>query len=425
MSCEYIRNRQEVTQNQFNSRSPTVGGTVDYDYNLEYFEFAPVIRGAASVVRFKNCGFSEGVNFKNLLYTCEVTFENCDFCGDVTAIGARFDQNVRFHNCNFYGDKNLRETTFNKLADFWSSTFYTNQIFYKTDFKATAVFSMAIFHEDVLFTYALLAGKFIFSRTKFIMGLDLSQAIISGDLKLFDLKFTQAEFEAQFYGEHDLDYQDAIDRGYASGHKESNFEKGTLLKIPMTNKVHTFQILKHNFEKVGDFADSTIMRRNEKLAMRELNNARLPLNTRVNWFLRAWKYLVRKLHSFFKSDTTWKELKSNDGFILFLNRWSNNYGTDFWKGVRFTVKMALVFSAVTLILTKGFWNHVCVPCDVDWGVFSKGIGFFFNFLNPARRISDLSQLKPFLGIAYVFDFLGRIAVGYGIYQTIQAFRKFK
>ena len=27
--------------------------------------------------------------------------------------------------------------------------------------------------------------------------------------------------------------------------------------------------------------------------------------------------------------------------------------------------------------------------------------------------------------SHFFDFLGRIAVGYGIYQTIQAFRKFK
>jgi hypothetical protein len=50
---------------------------------------------------------------------------------------------------------------------------------------------------------------------------------------------------------------------------------------------------------------------------------------------------------------------------------------------------------------------------------------FINFLNPAHSINYIDELNPFYGIPYVFDFLGRIAVGYGIYQTVQAFRKFR
>ena len=64
-------------------------------------------------------------------------------------------------------------------------------------------------------------------------------------------------------------------------------------------------------------------------------------------------------------------------------------------------------------------------CEFDLNVMGYTIKQFINFLNPAHSINYIDELNPFYGIPYVFDFLGRIAVGYGIYQTVQAFRKFR
>jgi len=46
---------------------------------------------------------------------------------------------------------------------------------------------------------------------------------------------------------------------------------------------------------------------------------------------------------------------------------------------------------------------------------------FFIFLLPTHKITDIFS-KP-LWYHYLIDILGRIFVGYGIYQTVAAFRK--
>jgi len=126
-----------------------------------------------------------------------------------------------------------------------------------------------------------------------------------------------------------------------------------------------------------------------------------------------------------KADAEWKDSTGGDRFILWLNRWSNHYRSDFRNGILFTVLGALAFFVLTFLTTQEFWNRLCFSCDIDGAVFGYTIKQFIVFLNPTHRHDFISELNPFFGIPYVFEFLGRIAVGYGIYQTIQAFRKFR
>ena len=54
---------------------------------------------------------------------------------------------------------------------------------------------------------------------------------------------------------------------------------------------------------------------------------------------------------------------------------------------------------------------------------------FIIFLNPVHKPNYLGEafLTEFKlsNSFYIFDFLGRIFVGYGLYQTAQAFRKYR
>jgi hypothetical protein len=50
--------------------------------------------------------------------------------------------------------------------------------------------------------------------------------------------------------------------------------------------------------------------------------------------------------------------------------------------------------------------------------------YFLEFLNPTHKF-DYIQEDGLTTRFYLFDFIGRIFVGYGIYQFIQAFRKYK
>lgn len=368
------------------------------------FNFDVFIHSMDLEITFNNCLFQKDVFFKPNLefiedqvenenqylvkkdfFKSNITFENnCEFLQNLSFEDLIFEGKVRIQNC-ILNNVNFNNTTFNDLADFQKTEFKKPTIFYKTDFKSTSVFSFVTFHENVLFTYSLLAGKTIFARTKFKKGIDVSQAVISGNLQLFNLKFIFDEYKNIYIGDNDVNFQNCITKGAI---------------IPLVNKVHTFQILKKEFVDMGNYSDSILMQREEKRAFRALTTKRL-MNNEKN------------------------VVNSGDKFLLWLNRWSNHYQSDFRNGIWFTLGMVIFFGIPTLISTGAYLDHVCLSnCRFSAERFNNGIKFFFNFLNPARSISYLDELKPY-GIAYLFDFLGRIAVGYGFYQTIQAFRKFK
>ena len=306
-----------------------------------------------------------------------IFFRDCDFHFEI-----ELEHNS---NCEFFGDVNFKNATFKQLADFSSNTFHKPIAFYKTNFLSTTVFSAAIFMENVLFTYTLFEGKTIFGRTKFNKGLDISQSIIAGELLPFDLTFDFTKYEAEYVSIDDDKFQKYIHLEY---------------KIPLINKVATFQILKNKFAKQGNHIDEITMRQQEKKAYSQLNQFR-------------------------KLDKDWTKSTSGDRFILWLNRWSNHYKADFRNGIIFTASVAIFFLILTFITTEEFWSRICFECGIDRNVIGYSIKQFINFLNPAHSLNFIDELNPFFGIPYIFDFLGRIAVGYGIYQTVQAFRKFR
>ena len=360
---------------------------------------------------FKNCYFEKGFEFTippgsptgkvTNIFDFDIHLEDCKIDNAFNLKDCTFKKKFRIHDCEIleetldqedqYQDEkikcNFENTKFNDLADFWRSTFHQRTIFYKTDFNSTVVFSFAKFKENVLFTYSLFGGKSILAKTEFNKGLDLSQAVIKGDLQLFDLKFDFKQYTTKYIGKNHLNYQDAID---------------SKAIIPLENKVHTFQILKKGYIDIGNYSDSILMQREEKRALRELTQER---------------YNDKNTHN----------VNFGDRIILWLNRWSSHYQSDFRNGILFTLIVAIVFGFLTLVFTESFWLHLPSSEKSEWdiGAINNGVKLMVNFLNPVHKITYIHDLKPFLGIPYIFDFFGRIAVGYGIYQTVQAFRKFK
>ncbi len=399
-----------ITEQDFNSHfnlAEGLGNSTPIRFTSRIFNFYIEIEPQHRELIFTDCEFSEPILFckgvqlvqvveddnqepdlfneaETNVFNESITFKECDFQAQIQFDDIVFSNKFRMHNCSV-NNASFRNTTFNGLADFWLTTFNENIIFYKTDFNKTTVFSMAKFIGNVLFTYSLFATKVIFARTKFNKGVDLSQSIISGKLQPFDLQFNFKEFKAEYVGKNDETFQNYIDRDAI---------------IPLANKVHTFQVLKKAFEDIGNYSDSILMLREEKRALKKLVKAKLK-----------------------DKEST---VNKGDKWILNLNRISNHYRSDFRNGIWFTLGVTIVFGFLTLVFTEEFQRHFCWGCEFDKDSFVKGVKFLFNFLNPARRITYLDSFDlRFYGIAYLFDFLGRMAVGYGIYQTIQAFRKFK
>lgn len=118
--------------------------------------------------------------------------------------------------------------------------------------------------------------------------------------------------------------------------------------------------------------------------------------------------------------------KSNakDRFILFLNKISTNHGQDWVQGVGFTLLVGfLIFLCYLVIITEKPFYWGWSGFSSFWSATIETLKYFPEFLYPGHSFDFMSE--KYLGWPLVLDFLGRIFVGYGVYQTIQSFRKYK
>lgn len=334
---------------------------------------------------FENCIFNNHVYLVRSLDT--LTFDNCIFNNIFKAEDATLEGKIKFQECDFNEDANFRNTKFLELADFWRSTFHKKTIFYKTDFLNTVVFSAATFKENILFTYTLIDKLILFRGTKVEKGFDLSLAIIYGKLGLFGFDLNDYK-DYQFINDED-EYEDAVS------------EKAI---IPIKNKRETFRILKDVLESQKNLSESLKFKAIEKNVLRlELNNSNL---NHIKTFFSKFKFKIN-------NRLEWLN--------LLLNKYSNDYGNSYGKAFLFVLFFGWLFFYLSLLST----NTYSFSLNYDNWVINDNVKYFIEFLNPLHKSDYLEKEIISTPDFYIIDFVGKIIVGYGIYQFIQAFRKYK
>ena len=302
------------------------------------------------------------IDFSGSIFEKDVSFENSTFYNKALFLDTTFRGNTNFHN-----------TRFLKLVDFFEAQFYQKTIFYKTDFLEKSVFAKTIFHENVLFTYSTI-NTMILRQTDFKKGFDFSLCSSIDNLQIFNIYY------------YDKSYITVdSERTYNTENKKKEYEKNVTEEaiIPLINKKETYRIFKNQLDKIGDYTTAL-----------------------------DFKKLEMKTYQQFT------DLKSNEKIILWFNKCSNDFDSNWIQGVAFTFGCGILFSYLTLINTDNYFWDICLKNFSFDKVFTNLI----KFMSP---IHDLHYIENQSVVAYLFDFLGRIFVGYGIYQTIQAFRKYK
>lgn len=124
------------------------------------------------------------------------------------------------------------------------------------------------------------------------------------------------------------------------------------------------------------------------------------------------------------SRKTWEDVT-----LLNLNRFSNKHGLSWFRGVIFTIILWQLCYSMFIMFKDGFafpWESDCV-CLLGEQNYWNGA---FQYLWLPDGLDELSVLfqKDVMTISLIggaFSFLiGKIAIAYGIYQTISAFRKY-
>ncbi|MFZ4680373.1 MAG: pentapeptide repeat-containing protein [Flavobacterium sp.] len=346
--------------------------------------------------------FEKDVNF-NGEFKNRVEFNNCTFKGNVSFKDVTFTNKVKIFSCQFKSTVNFGNTKFGDLADFWNTSFFKKVIFYKTDFNGITVFAITKFHENVLFTYTLINKVAIFRHTKFNKGLDLSLAIISGSCSFFDIKLEN------YKTVNDFDEEEKFEHAVS--------EEG---EITINNKRETFRIIKNQLKSQGSNFDAIKYSNWEtkvynKQILDKFFNSNMNLNS--YWFSKFKKWILNSLKN--KKNIFYKPY--GDLFILFFNYISNNHGKSWTRGFLFTIIFGFLFFNLSIIYTDIYLFDI--KCNAI-GKIEHQFQYFIQFINPTHDIDYLKYFNP-TNFFYFYDFFGRLLVGYGIYQTVQAFRKFK
>ncbi len=318
---------------------------------------------------FENSQFNFDINFENKIdiLPSNVYFSNCIFKGKASFKGIIFQGEANFDNCTFKGQVDFTGCLFEKDVKFHNATFEKDCYFNESEFKGKVNAWKMTFIENVTFKW-----------TNFRKKANLSELIAeNGQVELYGVNF---ENNAYFYDSKikRLDLKKSvIDKGL--------FFLGAEIKKA---KRETSRIIKNEFLKQNNRIEALKYHQKEMSA----------------YFIELGRNIIKpkSFYSFLKN--------IGDITILLINLISNGFGL-WWF-------MAIVFLFVsTYLIFNWYLTNLNLTYTIDFWT------YYPEFILPTHKFGFIDGTTP-NNYANIIDFLGRIVSSFGIYQTVQAFRKF-
>jgi hypothetical protein len=353
-----------------------------FDYELGHDFLLFLKNEKVEVINFSLCSFNyplainekfahfinsniEELTELNHFKKVEFIFGLCEFKLGINLNNFSYNQKIRFWKCKFHR-LHVYNATFNKLFELVESEVYSNAFFNKVEFNANCVFTKTRFHKNCIFTYSTFQKQGIFSRAIFRDKNNLPTGLdLSQSIVNGQLTFFETDlgnYEAKRIDSNSTEYDDAISKDG---------------KIPIQNKRETFRIIKHQ--------------------LLQQNNV-----------IEAEKYdKLEKQTLLYETYKNFKIKNISNLFLLLLNKYSNNYKTSWLYALIFTLSVAFISHSILSISES---NDFC-----------DGLKFI-KLLNPTD-FSFYSDAHS--GKIYTVYFVAKIFIGFGIYQLIQAFRKYR
>jgi len=397
----YIKNKQgeiianaTIFQKEINFSKANFKESVNFSgsiFNLKV-DFSETIFGikkennnsyeSSSEIKFliENAKFQKEVDFSKAIFYDAIYFSGTEFCTDIEDYAkesinfenAQFEKKVRFHHCKFYNTVRFENTSFNKLVDFYCAHFYKPQQFHFTDFLDRAIFSNTEFNEEVQFLHCKVDNSYVrFESATFKKGLDISRSNFNDKVNFWNIEIEESGEQYIFNNLKSVKYV-------------NDFEVQD--KTPTIYKQfrETYRIIKSNFYSQNNKIEALEFSKREMLV-----------------YERELKSVSSK--------------SNNNKLLLLANKISNNFGTNWLRGILFTASAG--------IITLSFFSY-----NLKFSLTSAGVSNFLKSLVDILNLTDWNEMTIFgeklTNWQYIFLFIGRIFVAYGVYQTIQAFRKF-
>jgi len=389
--------------------------TINISFKNVTFKKAFIIQdwGVINSLTFNMCSFNSQINLLGETFVdfkvvdChfeeKVNFSNSKFSNPATILGNKFLSEAIFSQCKFKTDIKIKE-----------NDFYSDVSFLDNEFKRDADFKRNSFRKGVNFDDSVFEGKFNgwgisghsnlvdFSRVTFFKDSFLTQSHFFGGISLYAavIKESLDLSDIKVYG----DYSDS--------------ETLRIIKNFFLEQNNRIQAIKFHEKEMNAYRQELkVFYERCKKSLSEHNNTD---DLGVH----------EKIHINNIAITELKEAKKNykrDSIILYLNKITNNYGLSWVKALGFIFYTSIILYVVYILSFIFLGNY---PFEFGWNgwiEFKQASNFtlknYLQFLWPTHKFDFMEGTKSTF-ITYLIDIFSRIVIGFGIYQMIQAFRKF-
>ncbi|WP_461642850.1 pentapeptide repeat-containing protein [Labilibaculum euxinus] len=429
---------------------------------------------------FDRCIFNEDVYFNKVIFdTHEVSFDNSIFKGNFHGQSIEFKTDPRrdtpfidFRYSEFHKDVDLSYSKFNRACYFGDAKFHGNILFRKTHFEVSICFYDTVIGGNILFTAHSKEGDSLDGTPNIIKTITFRGAKISGRIDFENCKiesleacFTNINKGALFrIYESKINYlnfrsvhndgiiilannQDLIDEITFKSAINTGLIEIENTKVKIIEDRKTARLLKDSALKSGNTIDGLNYKAKEMaLYQKELISKIKPsleLKTLLSNLLNSIKrkivlsvlfaipaiiialishQILNTLIAFLIiSVFIWTSvgLFLNEMIVLLLNTISNKNGLSWFRGLTFTLVAWILFYGLFIMSRDGIGDVFFLSIETN----REG---FINYLWLPSGLKDLfNDSKTTSWLSSSIFILGKIAIAYGIYQTITAFRKYK
>lgn len=378
-------------------------GRYDFEQCLFRFDLHWQIRPVEEVVCFESANFEERVSFKGTKFNKKANFNGCFFEEFVNFSNCEFKE---FDSGSYRGGVSFKNVTFRNHVTFWRRSFSKTTNFVSSEFLEGADFPECQFHGLLEFNHITVRGG----------GLDFQEATFENKFNAWniecagDISFLWSNFRDK------VNMTDLMVRNGLTDFTGANFEGNAYF---YDSEIHTLNLERTVIEKSLFFLGASIEDANRE-TYRVLKNEFIKQNNHLESRIYRYREMDQFDRDHFPERETSRGRPFEDRFIILANRLSNKHNTSPLRGVWFTLFMVLFFYVIFLLviqIERCEW-FVFSTCYIDDNI--RGI---FEFMNLTQW-----SFKPFgkvMTASYAVLFIGRLFIGFGFYQTIQAFRKFK
>lgn len=373
---------------QWNSRIGSLGDIQEVDLFQEEFDWLNVDFSSFLFpvpVNFSGSKFiNNTVALEKLNGKHKFIFDLCKFHEDVI-FPPHFE--ARGHNAEFFKSISFSpakhcdfaESKFHKLVKL-SPGDYRNFYFGDTKFLSKLAAEDCHFHKLLDFSNARFMDKVNFKGAIFEKEVYFKKASFQGEAQ-----FTNTQFKG-------FTYLNSCKFKFAPDFQNAKFHEGT----DFTNT---------KFEDVA----SVFAYNNYRTLKNKMNSLQAYYEANIFYGLEQ-QSLLRKFR--------WRKDFWNITLLGF-NHISNKHNQSWSRGVAFTLGIGFVFYFLFL---KSIGEPISPSLKFDIERFGELAKSFWIFMNPLHSVDFLNTDST--SWSSFFDYVGRIFIGYGMYQTIQAFRKF-